>query len=222
MATTQTYLDLIASQHQDKPKFMALVELLVQPYVDNSNLLASLPTLFDIDVAVGNQLDIVGQWIGLSRYLQVALPNVYFSFDTAGLGFDQGTWLGPNDPTTGLTELPDDSYRSLLYSEIARNQWNGSVEDLVSIWNSFFAAYGITLAVQDYGDMTFLLGILSTTGLNAVTKALLSTKQIELKPEAVALRGYVIPSVDATPFFGFDVQNTTIAGFDTGSWAQPL
>ncbi|MGC7970039.1 DUF2612 domain-containing protein, partial [Salmonella enterica] len=73
----------------------------------------TLPFDFDLDQAIGVQLDAVGEWVGISRNITVPLAGVYFSFDIAGLGFDQGVWKGPFDPDTGLTTLDDDTYRLL-------------------------------------------------------------------------------------------------------------
>lgn len=219
---TPDYTNLITSEHIDKPKFMAMIQVITQPYIDNILLLRNMASLFDVDTAVGNQLDIIGEWVGISRNLTVPLTNVYFSFDTPGLGFDEGTWQGPFDPGTGLVSLPDDPYRNLIKATIAENSWDGTTESAVSIWNSVFASEGITIAIEDYGDMTISLGIISSSPIDAVTKALLKSNQIRLKPEAVAIRNYVSPSVPNTPFFGFDIQNSTISGFDIGSWALPL
>ncbi|MEK6319934.1 MAG: DUF2612 domain-containing protein, partial [Burkholderia gladioli] len=105
MADLDDYTSLITSEHQPQPRFMALVGALVSPLVDQMNVVASMPALFDLDNAVGDQLDKVGEWVGLSRQVSTPLTGVYFSFDIVDLGFDQGTWKGPFDPDTGLVSL---------------------------------------------------------------------------------------------------------------------
>src|ERR1700761_2587677 len=108
------YLDLVTSEHADKPNFNAMIAVLTQPFVDMQNLMASMPGLFDLDTAIGAQLDRVGLWVGISRVLKIPLQGVYFSFDTEGLGWDQGTWKGPFDPADQLVSLGDEPYRRLL------------------------------------------------------------------------------------------------------------
>ena len=67
MVDVSNYTALITSEHADKPKFMAMVEAVAQCFVDQQNLLLSVPTAFDLDDAVGVQLDAVGLWVGIGR-----------------------------------------------------------------------------------------------------------------------------------------------------------
>ena len=93
MAELDDYTALITSEHSDKPKFMAMVEMLSEPLVDLMNVLGGMPALFDLDAAVGDQLDVLGQWIGLSRYVNTPLTGIY-SRSTSEAGFDQGSGKG--------------------------------------------------------------------------------------------------------------------------------
>ena len=116
MAQVSDYTGLITSEHADKPKFMAMVAAVAQCAVDQMTLLQSMPTAFDLDAAVGVQLDAVGIWVGLNRNIAVPIDNVYFSWDTAGVGWDQGVWKQPGDPDNGITRMDDGSSQTdLLY-----------------------------------------------------------------------------------------------------------
>ena len=75
------YLQLIPSWNSDKPRFVNTLAALLQPMVDAQAMLAKLNTDFDIDTAIGVQLDQIGQWLGVSRWVTVPITNVYFSFD---------------------------------------------------------------------------------------------------------------------------------------------
>jgi hypothetical protein len=218
MAQLSDYTSLITSEHQSAPKFMAMVSLLAQWGVDRRNLLASIPGLYDIDTAVGQQLDRVGEWVGISRNLSLPLTGVYFSFDTAGLGFDQGTWQGPFDPTTGLVALPDDQYRILLYATIAANNWDGTVPGAYAAWNTVFAPLGYSILIQDNQDMTMSLVLLGPVP-DAVTLALFTGGYLNLRPAGVGIVGYYFPSITGVPIFGFDAENPSISGFDGSAWA---
>jgi len=127
MSELTDYTALITSEHRDKPRFMGTVGALVQPIVDQMNVLQSMPAKFDLDNSVGVQLDDVGLWVGVSRKIRTPLTGIYFSFDIAGLGFDQGTWKGPFDPDTGLTVLDDDTYRLVIRAKIGANHWDGTL-----------------------------------------------------------------------------------------------
>jgi hypothetical protein len=185
--------------------------------VDRRNLLASIPALYDIDNAVGQQLDRVGEWVGISRNLPIHLTGVYFSFDTSGVGFDQGTWFGPFDPSTGLTALPDDQYRILLYAKIAANNWDGTVPGAYAAWNTIFEPLGYSILISDNQDMTMDI-VLVGPQPDAVTLALFTGGYLNLRPAGVGINNYYLPSVPDAPVFGFDVETSGISGFDVGGW----
>ncbi|SCB10344.1 Protein of unknown function [Cupriavidus alkaliphilus] len=139
MADLTDYTGLVTSEHSQRPKFMSVVAALAQPMVDLMNLLGGMPDKFDLDQAVGAQLDDVGRWVGISRRVSTPLTGVYFSFDTPGVGFDQGSWKGPFDSDTGLTLLDDDTYRLVLRAKIGANHWDGTLESTAGILNSIFS-----------------------------------------------------------------------------------
>ncbi|MCV5604282.1 DUF2612 domain-containing protein, partial [Escherichia coli] len=90
------------------------VDLMTRPLIDVAAATRGLITAFDIDSAVGVQLDILGLWIGRSRVVSQPISGVYFSWDTDGLGYDQGVWQGPYDPDSGYMYLSDETYRVIL------------------------------------------------------------------------------------------------------------
>jgi hypothetical protein len=65
------YLSLVTSQHKHRPRFMAVMEALLTPLCEVDDLLQSMRTAFDLDSAVGVQLDKTGEWIGRSRNLSL-------------------------------------------------------------------------------------------------------------------------------------------------------
>lgn len=138
MADTSDYTGLITNEHSDKPKYMAMVGVVAQPLVDALNVSQGLSADFDLDLAIGAQLDQVGLWVGIGRRINTPLTGVYFSFDTEGLGFGQGVWKGPFDPDTGVIELDDETYRLLLRAKIAANHWDGTMETSKAILDAVF------------------------------------------------------------------------------------
>lgn len=80
---------------------------------------AQLNRLFSIDHDVGLQLDTVGEWIGLSRYVKKTITGVYFAFDNDEVGFDRGSWKRRYDADSGFTELDDETYRQFYAPKIA-------------------------------------------------------------------------------------------------------
>jgi Protein of unknown function (DUF2612) len=215
------YLGLITSEHQPKPNFMAAVAVSIQPFADLLPQLLSIPALYDLDVAIGPQLDVVGQWVGRSRNIALPLSNVYFSFDENGVGWDDGIWFVEFDPTTNQFALPDEHYRLLLRAKIAANSWNGSIPGAYAAWDTLFGPYGMTILIQDYQDMSMLLAVLGELP-DPLTVALLTGGYLSLKPCGVRIRGYMELTVPEVPYFGFDVETQAISGFDVGCWGQLL
>jgi hypothetical protein len=179
--------------------------------------------IYDLDVAVGVQLDAVGLWVGISRYVVEPLTGVYFSFDTAGLGWDQGVWMGPYDPDSGLVTLDDATYRLAIRTKIAANNWDGSMigayTALANLFNSTVTP-GTILIIQDNQDMTMTIGLAGEIP-PPVYQQLLANGGFPLVPATVGA-SYVVVSVNDTPLFGFDVENASVSGFDVGAWGTPI
>lgn len=215
MADITDYTGKITSRHADKPKFMQMVEVVAQCFLDVAQVAASLPAAFDLDLAVNAQLDNVGEWVGITRNIDTPLANVYFALDTDGLGFDQGAWKGPFDPDTGITSLDDETYRTLIRARIGANRWDGTLGESKSILDLVFSGDTFVF-IQDNQDMTITVGVTGTQP-SALELALLTGGHIPIKPQSVRVEYYIVPTNDG-PLFGFDINNQYIAGFDQGSW----
>ena len=157
------YLNLIPSANQKAPNFVAMVAATLQPCADLVALSQSVQSLFDLDTAVGQQLDWIGQWVGLSRGVSEAIPSVYFSFDSAPVGFDLGVWLGPGDPTTDLVSLPDSFYCLVLAAKILNNTWDGTIAKAYALMDVLFLPLGYQLLIQDNNDLSMTLILISNT-----------------------------------------------------------
>jgi hypothetical protein len=94
MASINDYLGRIPDYNSIQPDFMAVLAGILQPLVDLQNFAQALPQQFDLDVAIGTQLDQTGLWIGRSRFISTPIEDVYFSWDVDGLGWEQGLWQG--------------------------------------------------------------------------------------------------------------------------------
>lgn len=213
---TTDYLDRITSEHNQKPKYYATVGLNVDPEVQDQQLVAGLSGLFDLDYCVGEQEDFTGQWIGKSRWIEI--PNVFFSWNTEGVGWNQGNWKGPSDSNNSLQRLDDYHYRLLLYATIIANHWDGSTTQAYEAWDTLFQYTGIKILIQDYGNMTMLYGILATDALDAVLVQLFITGQMDLRPEGVELRAYALQPTPGATFFSWDSHSDSVQGWDSGSW----
>jgi hypothetical protein len=184
-ATIQTYLDLITLEHGSQPNYTAMISVLCQPLVDSINQMSQMQTLFDIDTAIGQQLDIVGQWVGITRYVDPPIIGVYFAWDTAGVGWDQGVWKLPTDPTFGLVVLPDDHYRALLKARVLNNHWDGDIEDAYAIMNTTFNVFGYFIAIKDNGNLTMDLILVGPVAPDALLLDMFDSGELDIRPAGV-------------------------------------
>ena len=218
MTTTNDYLQLITSEHRDKANFSAMVELDTSFAVRVQNLLITMIPIFDVDVAVGSQLDVIGQWVGISRNISIPISGIYFSWDsTSDVGWEYGTWKDPLAPSS-ITSLPDDAYRTLIRAKIAANKWDGTTEGAYTVWESVFPQYNIL--IQDNQNMSYDLIIVGAI-VDSLTLALLVEGYLPLKPEGVHIDSYFVPA-DTNPAFGWDLDSPLITGWDTGSWMKEI
>lgn len=214
------YLDLIPSQHRRKSRFTATVEALIKPLCGVESVLADLRTTFDLDKAVGRQLDATGERVGRSRYLNIPMDGLYFALDTDGVGLDEGVWQGDHDPASIRYVLPDDFYRLLLRAKVAANAWDGTMPGAYEAWEQAFADIGSQILIQDNQDMSMAVGIAGLP-LNPVIEQLLLQNYIPLKAEGVRCSYYAI-SLASGPLFALDCDTISLAGLDVGSWPKEI
>lgn len=220
LPTLIDYLDLATSLYRDKPRYIALCTSLVQPLVDQQALVDAIRRGFDLDTAVGVQLDQVGEWVGRSRYLSVPLEGVYFAWGDAPVGWGLGSWKGPYDPVTGMVALPDDVYRNLLRAKIAANAWDGTIPGAYAIWEMVFALTGSLVVIQDNQDMSMVVGVAGTM-LDAVMKALLTKGYIPLKPEGVRIAAYAVPPGGGR-ILSWGCDSDALGGWGGANWPEMI
>jgi hypothetical protein len=191
--TTYPYTKLITTEHADKAKFMAMVSASFQPFADLTDLYSTVPNLYDVDLATGEQLDVIGQWVGRNRNLSIPITGVYFTFDTVGLGFDQGVWLGPYDSATGVISLSDQYFRLLIKSAIVNNQWNGSLADAYKFAGEVFNAFGYLFLINDYCNLTMTLEIQGPPNPPPLVIALLTGGYFDIRPAGILISSYIHP-----------------------------
>lgn len=206
------YTDLITSEHNKRPNFVAVVQALTQPLADCTQALEALPVAFSLDNAVGVQLDAVGRWVGLSRVITVPLDQPFFSWDTPGKGWNQAPWKRPYTSDVGMSSLDDDAYRTALKAKVAKNYWQGTNEELEAILADALLDLGVILVPVDHMDMTVTIhiqGELSPQMLQMVERGFIT-------PKAMGVR---INNVDdgggGALWFALDSNN---AGLDAGKF----
>lgn len=158
------YIDLITSEHYNKPKYKAYVKKfldMLSPAVDCYN---EYNILFVLDTAVGSQLDILGDLVGIGRNLPTTNPDI---------------------PAT----ISDEYYRRVIKSKICFNHWDGTREQLEKIIDENFP--GLSYELVDDQDMSYELTIIYPNA-DPVVVALLKEGFILPKPSGVRVNYEVI------------------------------
>ena len=199
--TVEEYKNLITSQYQNSTKFMAWIEVNLD-YLDkiielmNSTEISPIGSpafidfinAFDIDYAVGIQLDILGIIIGQNRIID---------FEPTGYS-----------PASNILE--DEDYRILLKAKIIKNHWKGSIQGLYSVWSILIP--GSQIVIIDNQDMSMTVGIYGNFSLTV--RDLITHGYIVPKPEAVQINYFF----GTLPVFGYGIQNSFVAGYNFGNW----
>jgi hypothetical protein len=217
------YVSLISSEYQQSAKFIAFLTAALQKLDDVSACADGLVDDFDLDNAVGVQLDTLGVIIGQSRVLTVALTGVFMTWQVTGstynnLGWGSGVWKDPSNTQTSLVSLTDDLYRLVLKAKVAINNWDGTIPALYEIWNTLFAGDNIQVIIQDTQQMSMILGFSGNVQW-PVFQQLVQSGLFSVRPQAVQLLTYICPIPDA-PLMIWQTTGSEYngSGWEAGAW----
>src|SRR4051794_22810470 len=99
--TVDEYAQLITQFHVHRPKFNATIRSLTSAPVQAGITAEDLPRAFDLDEAIGVQLDVVGEWVGRTRFVPYPMDTFWFTLDDPSRGLDMSVWRGPYDAEWG-------------------------------------------------------------------------------------------------------------------------
>ena len=127
------YLKLITSEHSVQSKYTEYVKTfldMISPCVDIYN---DFDVLFALDSATGDQLDKLGELVGIGRQLPVVDEHI---------------------PST----LDDEAYRLVIKAKIYKNHWDGTIEGLQKIFSAFFPS--LPYEIVDNQDMSYTISLI--------------------------------------------------------------
>lgn len=213
---TNEYTGLIAGYHVGKERYTSWVFTLTEPLRIARERLAAMREDFDVDTAIGAQLDAVGVRVGVSRNLPMTLTDVYFALDNVdGVGLDLGVWKGQYDPVDGTTTLGDETYRAVIKAKIAQNHWDGTRGSLPDFLGEVLGQFGQPAKVLDLEDLDTMHVVLHLTKDTTppIVWELFSRRIID-----VTAAGVSVDLVDNNPWFGFDYETASVKGLDESEW----
>lgn len=172
----QRYLDRIESQHCVRPRFMATLAALLEKLDAAHGVAKDIPKEFDVYGAVGKQLDVIGELVGVDR----RFPPVEI----------------PGYPTL----LSDEAFRKLILAKIAQNHWDGTNEGFWEIWDSVLGGI-LDASYRDNQDMSVDVEVRGT--IEPQVLEMLLRGLILPKPMGVGMRYTAIDAVEADAHASF-------------------
>lgn len=190
------YVALITSWHRGKARFTETVRASVGPVAEAQDAIAAIGSAFDLDTAVGVQLDTNGLYIGRTRDITYPVRGNYFALDDPDRGLDVGVWRGPFDTIIGAFRLEDERYRRLLKAKTVANRQDGTLAGAQDVLDAYFTDPDTRVVIEDR------------------TEALTPETFFAFDIDA---RGYDDALIEPH-IFALDVPDR---GFDTARWLNP-
>lgn len=185
-----------------------------------------LLNLRQLDVAVGDQLDIIGRIVGQARLYLLDVSAGFFGFsDVPGyIGFNDiagGVWM--NSATEGLIPINDDEYRTLIKAKIFKNQAKFTLSQIEQLAQQSFNDPGaFALEIAPLVTCVVFSRPLTDEEKELLLPANSETNQLLIPPPSGTLIDYCyIPNgqpfgfSDQPGYFGFN----DIGG---GTWITPV
>lgn len=205
------YADLLIIQYHRKPKAAAHIKLLAETFLASAVYLDVLNG-YNIETAIGHQLDIIGKYAGVNRFwAQENLVNFFgftdyievnpdadpkFGFCTYA-NFESFSWNGTltyDDIVETQNALSDDDFRILIKVAILQNTCDCGVGE---VDEKLFVIFGNTIRKESPGNMRMFY--ILTTAITPLLQAIIIKKLLP-KPMGVQLT-YV--QQNSGPMFGF-------------------
>jgi len=151
------YKNLITSEHKIKSNFIDWLSEILTMIDGSINVSEDITIQFDIDTAIGVQLNIIGELVGVSRILKF-------------------------QPISGNPVLDDETYRFLIKAKIAQNNYDGTINGMYTIWENSVGEPKIK--IHDNQDMSFVV-IFQSPVYNSLLSELAINGYLIPKPSGV-------------------------------------
>lgn len=189
MATSQEfqnyYADLLILQYKTQPKARATIQALIKELYGSGSLL-DLVNGFNLDTAVGKQLDTLGKYIGLGRQVKVN--------------------IGSSDTNI----LTDDQYRILLKLKLVQNTNFSSTSQIRTALYELFPN-----DIRLFDPRTMVYEYQLSTLFNDLVNVIIAEELLPL-PMGVGYNINVVPDLLAIyGYYGYDGLNDNPNGYSS-------
>lgn len=181
--------DRIYAQYRDKPKAVAWYAIARQLGGSIEAAAQAVRKSYDIDTAVGEQLNVIGRIVVAPRSFVGSMPmnpGLFDPTDGDEFGNDEAMFSALTIDQDG--QLSDDLYRLVIKAKIVKNNGDATIENILDGMN-FLLPNAEVLRVTDGEDMSFSIEFYGQI-TNLERFALLNAGLVP-KPQAVKFNGFL-------------------------------
>lgn len=179
----------IYAQYADKPKAVAwynITPAMAKPLFDTFD---AVRISYDIDTAVGAQLDVIGRIVVIDRGFEsfvVFDPDCRFGAGNKASRFGGLSARFNNRGATLSQEISDAMFRVLIRAKIAKNNSDATLDGVVDALS--YITSSSPIRVVDNEDMT--MSVSFGTTLNEIERFVFNTFDVVPRPQGVRFLGY--------------------------------
>lgn len=220
------YANLLIIQYHNQPRAKATIELFAEILIA-SDIYLDVQNAYDVETAVGVQLDVIGKYVGVDRFYSELVITDYFSlieYDevasppaspprfgfsdyTNFMAFSYNGTLQYSDLIATGNELNDDAFRTLIKLKIIINNSNFSHKE---IDDNLFAFFGDQIRAESIGNMQMVFFI--TGELSSLIQAIVFKN---LLPRPMGVGAAVVQNISGL-MFGFTDYNESPSPYAYG------
>lgn len=205
------YSDLLIWQYK-LPKATAEVDLITKPWVQLMRDCITFLEMWDIDIAQGYSLDVLGRILKVTRTSVSMTEKEYLTYyeKTGGLGWGQGRWYVAGEAFRETILLTDSEFRFLLKARIWKLYQNPSIDYLTDAVQDLT---GADAYIVDNNNMTMKVFYSNSVAADSFIRFAIETLDVLPRPVGIMYNYEQAPA----KFFGFgDAEFENNYGFNEG------
>lgn len=179
----------IYAQYRNKPKAVAWYNITRQLAQEIGSAAYAVRTMYDIDLSSGEQLNIIGRIVGVSREFisNIPLSPALFALTNGDEFGDMSAMFSATNVNTD-NQMSDDFYRIVIKAKIIKNNSDASTESILFGMNFMLPNAG-NVRVVDHQDMSFSIEFYGN--ITNLERWILLNASLIPKPQGVKFNGFL-------------------------------
>lgn len=181
--------DRIYAQYKNKPKAVAWYKITLSLATQIANTSLAVRVMYDIDTSYGEQLNVIGRIVGVSRDFLGYVPlNPGLFADPDGDQFGDDSAMFSNLSIDQDEQMSDELYRLAIRSKIVKNNSYTTIDDILTSVN-FLLPGAEVIRLTDGEDMSFSVEFYGQ--ISELERWALLNADLIPKPQGVRFNGFL-------------------------------